>query len=83
MPSELSRIVIVTGATRGIGRALRDRLVELGHTVIGCGRSQAGFANSRGSTNTPIISPPLMSRIGPRLRRGRRLSYRPTRRRIL
>ena len=36
------RIVVVTGATRGIGRALTDRLVELGHTVIGCGRSQGG-----------------------------------------
>lgn len=34
------RIVVVTGATRGIGRALTARLVERGHTVIGCGRSQ-------------------------------------------
>ena len=31
------RIIVATGATRGIGRALTDRLVELGHTVIGCG----------------------------------------------
>ncbi|MBD3870189.1 MAG: SDR family NAD(P)-dependent oxidoreductase, partial [Acidobacteria bacterium] len=30
------RVVVITGATRGIGRALTDRLVELGHTVIGC-----------------------------------------------
>ena len=37
------RIAVVTGATRGIGRALTDRLVELGHTVIGCGRSQDGI----------------------------------------
>ena len=36
------RTVVVTGATRGIGRALTNRLVELGHTVIGCGRSQTG-----------------------------------------
>ena len=33
------RIVVVTGATRGIGRALAERLIEMGHTVIGCGRS--------------------------------------------
>jgi len=34
------RVVVITGATRGIGRALTGRLVELGHTVIGCGRSK-------------------------------------------
>jgi NAD(P)-dependent dehydrogenase (short-subunit alcohol dehydrogenase family) len=33
--------VVVTGATRGIGRALTARFVELGSTVIGCGRSRA------------------------------------------
>lgn len=33
------RMVVLTGATRGLGRAMVDRLVEAGHTVIGCGRS--------------------------------------------
>jgi len=33
------RIVVLTGATRGLGRAMVDRLIEAGHTVIGCGRS--------------------------------------------
>jgi NAD(P)-dependent dehydrogenase (short-subunit alcohol dehydrogenase family) len=37
-----ARTVVVTGATRGIGRALVDRLAELGHTAIGCGRSRSG-----------------------------------------
>lgn len=36
-----SKIVVVTGATRGLGRAMVDRLVELDHTVIGCGRSKS------------------------------------------
>lgn len=35
-----SRVVLVTGATRGLGRAMVDRLVEAGHVVIGCGRNR-------------------------------------------
>ena len=42
MAEKDSRLIVVTGATRGIGRALTERFVELGHTVIGCGRSQSG-----------------------------------------
>jgi NAD(P)-dependent dehydrogenase (short-subunit alcohol dehydrogenase family) len=36
---QMSRIMI-TGATRGLGRALVDSFVALGHEVIGCGRSE-------------------------------------------
>ena len=42
MVDRQATVVVVTGVTRGIGRALTDRLVELGHTVIRCGRSQGG-----------------------------------------
>ena len=31
--------VMITGVTRGLGRALVDSFIALGHTVIGCGRS--------------------------------------------
>lgn len=34
------RTILITGATRGCGRALVERFVEAGHVVIGCGRSQ-------------------------------------------
>jgi NAD(P)-dependent dehydrogenase (short-subunit alcohol dehydrogenase family) len=34
-----SRTILLTGVTRGLGRALADRFVERGHTVWGCGRS--------------------------------------------
>ena len=32
------RKVLITGATRGLGRALSRRFAELGHRVAGCGR---------------------------------------------
>jgi NAD(P)-dependent dehydrogenase (short-subunit alcohol dehydrogenase family) len=47
------RTVVLTGATRGIGRALVGRLVELGHTVIGCGRSRSGVDELRSEFPAP------------------------------
>lgn len=34
-----SRIIVITGCTKGLGRAMVDRCIEAGHTVWGCGRS--------------------------------------------
>lgn len=31
--------IVITGVTRGLGRALAERFIRDGHTVIGCGRS--------------------------------------------
>ena len=31
--------IVITGVTRGLGRALAARFIEAGHTVFGCGRS--------------------------------------------
>lgn len=39
MPDATPKIVLLTGATRGLGRALVDRFVECECTVWGCGRS--------------------------------------------
>src|SRR5205807_268213 len=39
-----TRIVVITGATRGLGRAMAERLIEGGHTVLGCGRGHAEIA---------------------------------------
>lgn len=33
------KLVVITGVTQGLGRALIDRFAELGWTIIGCGRS--------------------------------------------
>ena len=37
MPS--GKIVVITGATRGLGRAMAEEFIRLRHTVLGCGRS--------------------------------------------
>jgi len=33
------KLVVITGATRGLGRAMVEEFVRRGHTVLGCGRS--------------------------------------------
>lgn len=35
-----SRTVLITGVSRGLGRALAVELAKQGHSVIGCSRSQ-------------------------------------------
>src|SRR5438270_3772096 len=35
----MSKLIVLTGATRGLGRALVPHFVQAGHTVAGCGRS--------------------------------------------
>jgi NAD(P)-dependent dehydrogenase (short-subunit alcohol dehydrogenase family) len=34
------KLIVMTGVTRGLGLALTEKFVELGHTVLGCGRSR-------------------------------------------
>src|SRR5438093_5561866 len=31
---------VITGVTRGLGRAMAEKFMALGHTVLGCGRSR-------------------------------------------
>ncbi|QVL33661.1 SDR family oxidoreductase [Telmatocola sphagniphila] len=37
--------IVITGATRGLGRALVAPLAKKGHTVYGCGRNEANIAS--------------------------------------
>lgn len=39
MPSPAPRVVLITGVTRGLGRAMAEGFIAQGHTVIGCGRN--------------------------------------------
>ncbi|MEW6303276.1 MAG: SDR family oxidoreductase [Verrucomicrobiota bacterium] len=47
------RIIVLTGATRGLGRAMVKEFVERGHTVIGCGRSRKHIEELRRMYRAP------------------------------
>lgn len=35
------RLVVITGATKGLGEAMVAKFVSLGHTVVGCGSTRS------------------------------------------
>jgi NAD(P)-dependent dehydrogenase (short-subunit alcohol dehydrogenase family) len=39
MPTSTPRVIVITGVTRGLGRALATSFARGGHRVFGCGRS--------------------------------------------
>lgn len=36
----MSKIILITGVSRGLGRAMAEQFIQLGHTVMGCARNQ-------------------------------------------
>jgi NAD(P)-dependent dehydrogenase (short-subunit alcohol dehydrogenase family) len=40
-----TKIVLITGVSRGLGRAMVDPFINLGHTVLGCARSAAAVTH--------------------------------------
>jgi NAD(P)-dependent dehydrogenase (short-subunit alcohol dehydrogenase family) len=49
----MGKVIVVTGATRGLGRALVPLFAAAGHTVVGCGRSQAHVAELAAAFGAP------------------------------
>jgi len=49
----MPELIILTGCTRGCGRALVDRFVEASHTVVGCGRSNQQIEELRSHYPAP------------------------------
>jgi NAD(P)-dependent dehydrogenase (short-subunit alcohol dehydrogenase family) len=47
------KIVLITGVTRGLGRAMVDEFAGRGYTVLGCGRSQKGIEQLRRQIGSP------------------------------
>lgn len=48
-----SRIVLITGVSRGLGRAMAVKFAELGHVVVGCGRSKQAIASLQKELGAP------------------------------
>ena len=47
MAGSSTKRVVITGVTRGLGRAMLHEFVARGHTVAGCGRSEASIEKLR------------------------------------
>jgi NAD(P)-dependent dehydrogenase (short-subunit alcohol dehydrogenase family) len=47
------KTVLITGTTRGLGRAMVDEFARLGHTVLGCGRTKREVEQLRKKYGAP------------------------------
>lgn len=41
------KVIVLTGVTRGLGLAMAEKFIELGHTVLGCGQKRDMIENLR------------------------------------
>src|SRR5579859_3525604 len=47
------KTILITGVSRGLGRAMAEEFIRLGHTVIGCGRSEKDIAQLQKQFKAP------------------------------
>jgi NAD(P)-dependent dehydrogenase (short-subunit alcohol dehydrogenase family) len=52
-PSPPARLIVLTGATRGLGRAMAEGFAAAGHTVAGCGRQASVIAGLNATFGPP------------------------------
>jgi NAD(P)-dependent dehydrogenase (short-subunit alcohol dehydrogenase family) len=55
----MSKLIVISGATRGLGLALAESFAASGHTVIGCGRNAAAI----GALNAQLGDPHLFQAV--------------------
>lgn len=53
MAESSPKIVVITGVTRGLGRAMAEEFARLGHTVLGCARSRHAILQLAQSLGKP------------------------------
>ena len=53
MAKATGRLVVITGTTRGLGRALAEGMARAGHKVVGCGRSAGAIEHHGAATGHP------------------------------
>ena len=53
MAARQARLIVLTGVTRGLGRALAEEFIARGHTVLGCGRSTGAVRELSGAHPAP------------------------------
>ncbi|MCE9565694.1 MAG: SDR family oxidoreductase [Planctomycetes bacterium] len=51
----MPKVIVLTGVTRGLGRALLPAFVAGGHTIAGCGRSESHVAELRAAFPGPHL----------------------------
>ncbi|TCS69705.1 NADP-dependent 3-hydroxy acid dehydrogenase YdfG [Sulfuritortus calidifontis] len=49
----MKKTILITGTSRGLGRAMTAEFVRLGHTVIGCGRDKSAIARLKKQYGPP------------------------------
>jgi NAD(P)-dependent dehydrogenase (short-subunit alcohol dehydrogenase family) len=47
------KIILITGVSRGLGRAMAEEFIRLGHVVLGCGRSTKDIAQLQKQFSAP------------------------------
>lgn len=49
----MKKIILITGVSRGLGLAMTEKFIELGHTVLGCARSPQAVEKLQQKYSTP------------------------------
>jgi len=53
MSKQTPKRIVLTGVSRGLGRAMADGFIELGHVVLGCARSKKAITGLRKQHGPP------------------------------
>ena len=51
----MKKVVLITGASSGIGRELAKKYLEKGYTLVLSGRNEEGFEYTKGKTNVDVV----------------------------